>query len=333
MAEPSHLLFNYDYGGGPLFKNQNDLVLQLLNHAASSYYEKDKNTEEYVRALNRLKIYVSQLLSSNVNRNITEDFRSSFTQLVRERLKGLKFDAVAISEEIIQGLKQKNIPHDKADNKSHLLDQAYEDLWAANYIAVITSRPLEISKDIEIKPFSFQRFLISDLYQSFEVPSKNLRFYRFNFPMEQYGELFWKGLKKVIRTFIVVNQHKTSLHESLYTNYYISHEKLKPLKKKSQISNDELEDIADGILYYLNRNRHVLVFIVKLPIYSMSLIALDPDDPSHAKIYAIFDSSGRAATLFKFAKEDYLLWRLFVWDKLKTEKSIVPLKYETRPFE
>lgn len=317
MRDPNLLLFHSLYGGSPLFKSQLEFVQKLLHHAESPYFQIDRNTDEYAKETNRLKAYVSQLLSESVNRNLTEKFKIGLLVLLKERL-GNNYDE--IYEQILAALQDKNSVAKTSDKTPHFVDKVYRDLAAGNYIAVITSRPLEISANLEQKVFSFQKFFIQDLIDSFLQPGKNLKRYRFNFPLTQYAEIFWKELKKIIVSFLVAKRHEVALHNGLMKNYLVSIELLSLLKSASPIQSKVVEEIAEEILMHLAEYRYLLVFVVEAPIYSMPIIAIDPDDPINSRIYAVLDTS-QSVHIHKYLQEDYTLWRLFVWDKLKTNSS------------
>lgn len=331
MRDPSTLLFHSQHIGGSLFKSQLDLAQKLLSHPESPYYIADVQSPEYARELNNLKAYLSQLLSGSVNRTITPRFLSGLTVVLKDRLKNSQGDPVLVRNTIISALKNRNLPSKAADSKVSFIDQVYADLAAAKYIAVVSSRPLEISGNLQEKPFSFQKFFIEDLMASFFQPGKVLKKYRFNFPLIQYAEIFWKELRKIIVRIIIDKQHEASLHVALFRNYLIKGDQINLLKDIMPIENDDAETIANNILLFINgRNRLLLVFVIELPIYSMPIIALDPDDPLSSKIYAVLDTS-QQVIIHKYAQEDYLLWRLFVWDKLKTNVSeIIDAKYLPR---
>lgn len=331
MRDPNALLFQAQYGGGSLFKSQLDLAQKLLSHPDSPYYNPDVQSPEYAREINRLKAYLSQLMSGTVNRTITPKFLTGLTVLLKDRLRNSQGDPMLIRDTIISALQNRNQPSKAGDSRLSFIDQVYVDLGAAKYIAIITSRPLEISVNLQQKPFSFQKFFVEDLTTSLLQPGKVLKKYRFNFPLLQYAEIFWKELRKIIVGIIIAKQHDVSLHEALFRNYLIKFDQINLLKNIMPIDYADAEAIADNILLYVNgRNRLLLVFVVELPIYSMPIIALDPDDPINSKIYAVLDTS-QQVIIHKYAQEDYLLWRLFVWDKLKTNISeINDVKYLPR---
>lgn len=326
MADAMHLLFLKEFGAKTLFRNQFDLVQNLLNDPRSKYYFPNKETDEYIKRQSRLKAYISQLLSSSVSRNITDEFSKSLFALLEKKLQGTDFNPQNVFSDIVQSLKAKNTSSIKAEAKYSVPERIYTELYAANYIAVITSRPLELGINLEARAFSFQRYLLNDLMQTFINPNKKLKNYRFNFPLQSFCELFWKELRKFVRFYIQRKIHEESLYAALKSNYKLSHNKLSLLKLKD-LAYKDLEEIVDCVLEYLNTNKHMLVFHVTAPIYSMPLLAINPDDPKTASLYAMLEDSNQGVSIHRYQKEDFMLWRLFVWDNLKTNVNSKPVKY------
>jgi len=329
MQNANALLFHTKFNGVALFSSQLDLVSCLLDDPESKYYV-PKTDSKYPMHLNRLKAYISQLLSANVNRTITDDFRDTLSILVAKKLKGNEQNAGKVTAQIIHALKMKNRSNRAEHTSGHISEQIYATLMSASYISIVTARPLEISDNLQSKSFSFQVFFIGDIVKSFTQPGHNFKSYRFNFPMRQYGEIFWSELKKIISGFLLQFPDRELLANGLFLNYYFTPEKLEPLRREGELSPSSIDKLTSEILFYLNRrNRYLLIFVVQLPIFSMPTIAVDPDDSENAHLYAVFDTKDRAM-IHKYSKEDYFLWRLFVWDKLKTDTrgQIDELKFE-----
>src|ERR1043165_6520761 len=89
-AKAFSILFEYDWGGnGPLFKNQSNLVNELLDAPESSYYTPNRtgvDKEAYDKAHNRLKTYISQIFTADTNRRITKEFKQSLAGLLAKKL-------------------------------------------------------------------------------------------------------------------------------------------------------------------------------------------------------------------------------------------------------
>lgn len=76
----------------------------------------------------------------------------------------------------------------------------------------------------------------------------------------------------------------------------------------------------DEILVLLNRNRNIMVFIGRAPIYAIPIVAINPAESKNIKLYALLDINNPEINIHKYSNEDVVLWRLFVWDKLKSKE-------------
>lgn len=316
MKEASAYLFEDTYEGRPLFKSQQDLVIQLLNDPENPYYVDSKNADQYLKAQSRLKTYISQLLSNSVTRSITEDFKRALILLLNKRLSP-SFNAEEIVVSLIESLRQKNSRIAKTETKNTIKDQLNFDLSEANYIAIITSRPLEIDIQNETIFFSLRNFLFKDLLDRLSDVEKDLKSYRFNFPLDTYCYLFWRGLKRILKNHIRGNITPT-LFESLHDKFALNYPTFAKLESKTDYSDNELNELVDEILKGLYRNRYILVFHTTAPIYGMPLIILNPTDQRNMKVYTLLQDE-KSINIFKYPEQDCVLWRVFVWDKLKSK--------------
>src|ERR1700729_2890584 len=101
------LLFVHDFGNGPLFKSQADLVNQLLTTTSSNYYI-TKLDPDYKKAVIRLKVYLSQLFSGHSSRTITTDFRSSLGVVLQNRCIQLNTNFEDILNDVVTDLGDRN---------------------------------------------------------------------------------------------------------------------------------------------------------------------------------------------------------------------------------
>src|SRR5436190_9914350 len=163
MTSADKILFEQIFDNQPLFRNQLDLVTQLLTDENTPYFVDQQNVDQYSKAQTRLKTYISQILSTSVARSITEDFKKGLNALLSKKLKGTGHDSEGIVNLIIEDLKNKNSKITRAEVKTSVTEQFYSDLIAASYIAVITSKPLEIEMDSSPEVFSLRHFLFTDL--------------------------------------------------------------------------------------------------------------------------------------------------------------------------
>src|SRR5436190_11287116 len=166
--------------------------------------------------------------------------------------------------------------------------------------------------------FSLRHFLFTDLLERLSDPGKDLKYYRFNFPMDTYGHLFWRGLKRILHSFIS-KSWSTKLSESLHSKFTIKTDTWLSLAKNEKLEARDIEYVVNEILLLLSRNRYIMVFHASSPIYGMPLVILNPSEPTNIKVYALFDSGTKNINVIKYSETDTILWRVFVWDKLKSK--------------
>jgi hypothetical protein len=303
------LLFATNFNGKPLFSSQLDLVTALLSTPDSKYSVSESHPELYAKAQNRLKAYVSQILSLTASRNVTEEFVTSLTAAVSSRLNQNPIEANKVVTEVINAVREKNTAISKAEIKTTPLEQFIGDIESARYISVITSRPLEIEVEPDSTTPSLRVIIFSDLLSQLADPTKELKTYRFNFPTESFGDLFWRGFRRILlREFR--RGDITELFQMLRKKLGLD------IPVSQELNDDFLKQLVHITLLALNQSKHVLVFTTQAPVYGLPIIAIDPSDISKSKVYSILDSE--KMTLLKFPDNETLLWRLFVWDQLKS---------------
>ena len=319
MQQAIKLLFDNQGIGKTLFNNQLDLVNTLLSDERTKYYVAQSELDKYTKAQTRLKTYVSQLLSSTVYRSITEDFKNGLLLAVESRLSNDRLLAQQIVDVVIKAIHHKNATISKSDTKANQEDQFGQDFEAANYIAIITLRPLEVDKPEGLGSPPLRKYLFEDLIQRLFEKEKDLKYYRFNFPTDSSSFLFWRLLKRILfRHF--KNNLSQNLIESLYLKFAIRSETAAILENNNQISDEQIEFLVDETLAQLNANRYIMVFTNLSPIYSLPIVAMDPSDTKHIKVYAMLSSDSEKLNVFKFPDNESVLWRVFVWDSLKSKK-------------
>src|SRR5262249_21672778 len=141
------LLFSPFFGDKPLFKNQLELVTWLLDTPGSRYHPTETPSErDLVRAQSRLKAYISQLLSANVFRNITDDFRVSLKLILQKKLPPELVETCF--SRIISALEEKNSTLNKGEDVPSAIGHKTslkDDIKDANHIVVISARPIDMN--------------------------------------------------------------------------------------------------------------------------------------------------------------------------------------------
>lgn len=331
MIDAGEILFEKNFEGGPLFKNQVDMAHQFLSDKSSPYYQDSTVTDEYTKAQSRLKAYISQLLSGTVNRTITDDFKTALNLLLFKRL-GAKDIASELTTTIINALSLRNNANPRTDKSSLTSNRFKQDFYAGNYICIINAKPINVEHPSSENDFSLRTFFMDDLLSFLTGENTKHKLYRFNFPMESYCEIFWSGLEKILIHKISPLLDNEELAENLHNKFAIKPHTYILLQDyyniKNEADKDDLENlkynlihtIVDDVIEFLHRNRIILTFNVIEPVYTLPTIAINPNE-SNAKVYMLLESDQEADVLFKCTKETMLLWRIFVWDKMKAKNT------------
>jgi hypothetical protein len=318
MLEADEILFYQSFQGGILFKNQQDLVNQLLSDPKTKYYKDKEDIEAYRKAQGRLKTYISQLLSSSATRSITEEFRQGLLVLLEKKLTQQE-NPERVVEKIINSLRLKNSDTSRNDTKTTLSNQFITDVFNAGYIAVITSKPLEVEAKFNLEEFSLRKTIFNDFIDSLFSPDIEIKYYRFNFPLESTATLFWKGLRKILFKQLKGASNNERLFSILHRKLQLKANRNIELFQNNHINDDYLNELTDEILEELNNNRHILVLVTKAPIYSTPIIALNPAESKNFKLYTLLSDDSSLPAIYKYTSEESLLWRIFVWDQLKSK--------------
>lgn len=312
----NYLLFENIYGTGPLFKNQADLIEYLLNYEKSlfNYQSFDDNYKQ--KARNRLKAYISQLLSTTTRRSITKEFEISLKNIINAKLNGVDNSEKLAGDILtaIQDLNRKDDSEDFQKKESVLFEEFYEDIINSKYISVFTARELRF-KFLDNSADSIVSILATNIFTSF-VESKNLpdKLFRFNFPLLQICISFWIGLRKELIRYLKRNEKVLGQILAVMNLYGNS------LTNSTEEKNINIEEkVASDILNFLSKNRIISVFHLSAPLYLTPTVVTDPTDRFLLKPYLFLESFGEEK-LHLLSREDSLIWKAFVWDNIKINK-------------
>lgn len=318
MPDAFHLLFQNLFLDKPLFDNQLELVKALMNDPDTAYFVAEEGTERYHRQRSKLKTYLSQMFSNSVARSVTDEFKSGLITVLQKKLQGTDHDVYDLVNKIVTDLREKNAAKASTEQKSRNPSEDFLlDMSSARYIAVMTSRPLEIGVPEQPAFPPLRRLLFNDLISRLFNQNLDLKFYRFNFPQQSYCELLWRGLRKVL--FQHLKEH-LSFEYINAIKFKFKHNDLNLPDEVEQLKGNALliEKIVDQILHLLNRERYILTFVTRAPIYSLPMIVMNPIDNKKIKVYAMLDMNPESMSVFKLPENETLLYRIFVWDQLKT---------------
>ena len=318
MATATELLFGIPYNGKILFKRQLDLVQELLNTSESAYYVEKADIEKYEREATRLKTLVSQLLSTTVSRNVPPEFPSSLRAIIQKKIESPQL-VDQIVKDILEDLKVKNESSKSHTKHLSAFDRLKSEFNAANYIAIITANPLEIELDTISDGFSLRKLFVDDFLTFISNPHEGLKKYRLLLPLESTCQLFWKGLKNIVFTFIKRNQYDDSLMKLISERYAGQYNE--PNLFNNDLPLDEyIERLTSSLITSLNNEGNIVVFAHTTPLFNLPTIAINPADTRHARIYSLQDSEKDELYVHTYSINEAVLWRIFVWDRIKTKQ-------------
>jgi len=327
MDKAEDILFEDIYDKMPLFRGQLELVHQLINHPESHYYVENKESIEYKKQTNRLKTYISQLLSGEVYRKITPVFKRSLELVLKERLEGTNYNYVHVKKKIIASLEKKNIGQSYYKTFSSLnyiiKKELYNDVINANHILVIAARPFDMNTDSKD---SMLRILFLDLLNSFTFPDRKLKYYRFNFPLKDICELFWYSLRRTLETSLTYLIRSKDIIKSFYLKSFISEKTYNEIIDSKDSPPELLNKVACEIMLFLNKNHYILIFHNDYPIYTVPLIITNPNESKNCNGYIILESEA-GEKIDKLSFHDIITWKYFVYDKMKTKGLGLPIDF------
>ncbi|PSL44977.1 hypothetical protein CLV51_105352 [Chitinophaga niastensis] len=341
MVDANELLFERLFDGVPLFKNQLDLVTSLVSTPA--YMVPSDDLDARTKAINRLKAYISQLLSGNANRLITQDLRVSLSLLLAERIKD-KRQREELILLIFESMRRKSSIPSVKEVRQPSKNFFQNDIAESSYISIITATTINADLIKDDRKMSLTDFFLLDLYESLFNKKSLYKQYRFNFPIRSDCEVFWLGLESGLAKLLEQlfdNQNLISfLHDykfviksttyNVYQKYQeLAAEILTDDNRLFEIRQHLIRNISKDMVEFLNRNETIKTFHVEEPIYSIPLVALDPNIPGLTKLYALIEEENRQINILKCSHENMLLWRRFVWNQLITSKKArnIPCPY------
>ncbi len=310
------MLFEKHNDISALFRNQQDLVVALLSDTSSEYYCDSEDSIAYGKAMGRLKTYLSQLLSSTVNRTVTENFKSALLQVISKKIGSGR--AQEYVDDIIADLRQKNSSLIKVEGKN-VQEELRISFNSGNYIVIATARPLEIEASFQPNKFTLRGTFLDDFFESFNNVDRDFKKYRFNFPLESTCDLFWTGFRKRLKKHLAKSTDD-KIYERLHAKFTLNDNTIKQIGQESDYKTEHLDDIVTEIIVKLNQNRSIVVFACDAPIYSVPVIAINPAEKKNSRVFVLLDSEEHDTSIQKLANEDAVLWRLFVWDRMRAKK-------------
>ena len=312
LVKPDYLLFEKAFEGKPLFPSRQALISDLIANTQSYYYVDAKNNqEEYLKTVNKLKSFLSQVLNGANKRIINTEFKDSLYQVLLA--KSFPPD---ILENYFQNLLEsfarikKNVPVKKpSPTFDEELDMLVSDFDEAGYVVFISVRPYEL----ENEPNEYLRELrdktIAALAANLHSPS--LKKFRYNIPSREVGTILWRRLHLLLCRYFL---HRDDLDQILLM--------LKEKFEEIEISDHESDEIAirklvSQFLLNLNAEGTIWVFINTLPIYVCSQIHFNPNQLANSSNFIYFNASKDTLDIYKYDKTESIYWQEQVWYRMK----------------
>jgi hypothetical protein len=147
------------------------------------------------------------------------------------------------------------------ESSSSLLDQLASDFRNGQYISIVTSKPLEVEAEISYDKFSLRRLVFEDFIDSITNSDKPLKDYRFNFPVESSGTLFWKGFNKLLIKYLKVAENRKKFLESIQKKISIDINANVDLFNEPVLLESEIAKNSEKIITTLRHECKLVVFM------------------------------------------------------------------------
>lgn len=323
------LLFVDEFGEKPLFKNQIDLVNELLSHPDSDYYTDRDDREAYQKAVSRMKAFVSQVFSEHSRRSISQEFRRSLEVILKEKSQQQSFDVGDILEQIVGDLKDRNtmrkhIFKEAPKNEVGKYTELGYELLHATTITIFTAREINMELQVLGRKMGIRELLIENLVFSLQRDAMSRKF-NFNFPFKDLCVLFWKALKKQLAAYLYLHDHvlsfilpliSTSARASVYNT-----------DGSFNAGADVESAVASALLIYLSKENIINVYHLPAPVYTTPVISLELPECDN-NVYLCLNMDEGPDILHKLSRQEMFLSRLFVWDNLKIHHPGSLIKYQ-----
>lgn len=337
MSKIIELLFEKKYGEQEivLFENRKALAMDLLTQEESGYFEEDvqSDPDRLIKQITNLQSYLSQLFTGSGTRRLSPKFRDSLYALIRKRLYSSDVGHESVYNEVINEL-------EKIDRSIHINKNKEDDTFLkyiqhhknAKYIAVFTSRPIEL----EAYPNKYLykiRSLTIDAVLNYFLGMTHIQKYKFNFPNENLCKLFWRKLSllilKKITTDLILEDKITKFILSYENNEYDDQVKTSEnLNEKNKIENQYKKVYNFLKICNQKHNPFIQVLFLNEPVFIAPHIIFDPNEERNAKGYIFLSSNEDTIKLHDYSKYDILVWRTYVWDALKTKSNSKYITFE-----
>jgi len=138
-------------------------------------------------------------------------------------------------------------------------------------------------------------------------------------------------LKKELSKFIDNDGFIENLNSEIFViktsvlNIYDNYKKLRTSDADESLIKELkmhlIENVSNNLIEMLNQTNIITVYQVTEPIFTVPVIAINPDNFSTATLYILIEDENNKIKHFKSTSENMYLWKMFVWDKLKSSKT------------
>ncbi|HEX4374020.1 MAG TPA: hypothetical protein VHZ50_12020, partial [Puia sp.] len=269
---PEFFLFEKQFAGKPLFSSRQALIFELVSTKTSSYYvDPSVNQEDYLKTFNKLKSFLSQVLSGTTKRNINEEFRDSLYEVLKTKPIPQNLLEQYFSETILSFSKIKRIaPVKKATyNFDECWDKLLEEFDESGYTVFISARPYELENDPNEFFTELREITIKDLANNLITPS--FKKYRYNIPSKEVGKILWRRIHTLLCKYFHSREDFHDILKKLKASYLIeSHDEPEEL---------QIRRLVSGFLRQINKDGILWMFVNTAPIYVCSQIHFNPNQP------------------------------------------------------
>jgi hypothetical protein len=321
-VDPAFLLFKKTYGSDDvtLFANGLDLATHLLNNPKSEYRlseEERRDPIELSRATRRLQSYISLLINGRGVRKLTRKFTNSLHAIITEKLFYHNVNYEEVYSDIITSIEIANSSESQRGQDGFLFEFLKEKK-NANYIAIFTSRPLELEANPTDAIASIRSATLDALADYFMENGRIVK-YSYNFPNEAICTLFWRELFQLLVDRVNERELTSQLSQFLSRNG-------KVIKGNDKIQ--KIRYMVNSLLELSNAKSWIQVFHLKEPVFVIPHAVINPNEISNSKGYIFLGHEQPDINIFRYSPYDLQIWRTFVWDILKANRKGISVKYQ-----
>jgi len=311
-VRPDYLLFEKAFDGKPLFPNRQALIMDLIANPRSHYHVDPKtNQDEYLKTINKLKSFLSQVLNGANKRVINNEFKDSLLEVLKA--KPLSADIVQNFFENLVDSFARIKKYTPAKKPSPTFDEEWDflvsDFDEAGYVVFISVRPYELENEPNEYLKEIRDKTIKDLADNLHSPS--LKKFRYNVPTKEVGTILWRRIHILLCRYFLHREDLPDIVTKL--NNKFSEADIKDNMKDETL----IRILVSHFLEDLNAEGAIWIFINQSPIYVCSQIHCNPNQLANSSNFIYFNSTKDTLDIYKYNKTESIFWQEQVWYKMK----------------